>query len=822
MHGLPTVLADIRKHGIFSFDYEAKSKTGNSSDAKNPWTAEATILALAGPNKFGSYELTDEVIVAFRALMLDDTMTGVAHHINYDCLLADLSGHIAIDDVLAKIHDTIVLSWLIDEEMDHGLKPLVKKYLRYTMVTYKEATEQSTVMQGIARCQEALDRLNLAKGDWDRRRPYPELKSEVMTKHKIRKILREQGMDKPEISLKIKEIFGLDQYLLFEAFYNQWVPVISRNMADLEVKAYAEFKAYAADDARQTLRLYFKLLKLIQKDELEDWLEIESAVRMETVKMERNGVAINLDMLKASQEVIDPLIAEFEETIFGAAGSSFLISSPKQLQKVLYVDLNLMPPEFEKVWDPEQGQYRKLPKISAAGKKIIEESGIAVDLNNPSTLTAELRLVGFSTDALTLGLMPHPISQAVLNWRSVTKLRTTYTSKLAELVENSADKRLHARFNSLGAVTGRWSSSRPPLQTIPSRAKSAEYDERIQTIGPELRAAFEPPPPDEENPEGYALVISDQSQVELRLITHFCEDPTLQSIYERGVIVNGVMHYTGDIHAETSNNLGIPRKLAKNVNFGFNYGMGPPKFARQIRLIKPGTLEYDIEKATEYRNGFFGTYARLPEYIRYLKHGMDAGNMCYSTVSGRFRHFPHVFVTGGTILNSKVQGSSADFIKANVHIIAKYVLPRYPGAYLAMQVHDELIYICPKRFSVEFATLVKYVMEYPWFTVSVPILATTKVCHNNWAESGDDSVPEIGEFFARVNGEDRLFNAENWCEMAALPAKAIQMKGAASRLSQEDLTWCRTIIPDNGPLIKTEEVGRVMSRAEELALREMS
>jgi DNA polymerase I-like protein with 3'-5' exonuclease and polymerase domains len=818
MHGLASVLKDIRRHGIFSFDYEAKSKTDDPNDAKNPWTAEATLLALAGPNRFGAFEITEELISEFRALMLDDSLVGVAHSINYDCLLADLSGHVSVFEIEATILDTILVAWMLDEEGDHGLKYLVGKHLNHKMVTYKEATERSFVMRSIAKCQQALDRLHEGKVSWDKKRPYPDHKSEVMTKHKIRKVLREQGKDKAEIRDQIKSLFSLEEYLSFEEFANKWIPSIERTQADLGIKASAEFKAYAADDANQTLRLYHKLIKKLRKEGLEDWFRIESMVKLETVRMERNGFALDVGIIKESQNTIDPLIEEFEGTIFGAAKAEFNIGSPKQLQKVLYVDLNLAPPEFEKVWCKRKNRFRRLPKLSAAGKKLVEEGELYVDLNDLSTLTPELREVGFSTDSTTLGLMPHPVAQAVLNWRSVSKLRTTYTSKLATLVEASDDRRLHARFNSIGAKTGRWSSSKPPLQTIPSRAKSAEYDERIQTIGPKLRAAFTPPDADELAPEGYALIISDQSQVELRIITHFCEDLMLRSIYERGVIVNGIIHYTGDIHSETSQRLRIPRKLAKNVNFGFNYGMGPPKFARQIRLIKPGTLEYDIETATEYRDGFFSTYARLPEYIRYLKHGMDAGNMAFSTVSGRCRHFRYP-TTGGTILNAKVQGSSADFIKANVYIIGKYVTPLYPGTFLALQVHDELIYVCPRRYADEFAKLVKYVMEYPWFSISVPILATTKICFGSWAEAGDDNIPEVGEFFARINGEDLLFNESNWAELQAIPSKDIELKGAASRLTQEDLDWCRTIIPDNGPLIRTEQPGRVMSRQEELSLR---
>ncbi len=251
--------------------------------------------------------------------------------------------------------------------------------------------------------------------------------------------------------------------------------------------------------------------------------------------------------------------------------------------------------------------------------------------------------------------------------------------------------------------------------------------------------------------------------------------------------------------------------------------MGPEKFARQIKLFKPGSFEYDVEKATSYREGFFKTYPAIPERMKRLRNAWQYKEIRnFKTISGRYRHFKDEYVAAGKILNSEIQGSAADLLKVCMFIISKFVLPKYPGTRFLLQVHDEVVLAVPKRFSREVGILVKYVLEYPWFDMAVPVLASAKLC-TRWSDNSNDRVPEIGTVYAELDGVPRTFTYENWDEWAhAQENKKIKItnKSAAAHLTEADKDFCRTVIPDKGPYISTGSGGaRVVSRLEELASR---
>jgi DNA polymerase I-like protein with 3'-5' exonuclease and polymerase domains len=178
------------------------------------------------------------------------------------------------------------------------------------------------------------------------------------------------------------------------------------------------------------------------------------------------------------------------------------------------------------------------------------------------------------------------------------------------------------------------------LQNVPSRSKPQEYDERIQQLGPRIRKMFVAPPADEFAPEGYDLIVIDLSQLELRLGAHFTKDPTLLSVYRKQVEMGGTIFYIGDIHAETANRMEVPRKLAKNLNFGLMYGMSPKSFARYAQLYYPGTKTYDVDSAEVYVVGFRRTYAGVFNYHEKLRRAWNEGRRSYLMISGRYRHFP--------------------------------------------------------------------------------------------------------------------------------------------------------------------------------------
>lgn len=249
--------------------------------------------------------------------------------------------------------------------------------------------------------------------------------------------------------------------------------------------------------------------------------------------------------------------------------------------------------------------------------------------------------------------------------------------------------------------------------------------------------------------------------------------------------------------------------------------MGAEKYARQTKLYIPGTFEYDLETASEYREGYLNTYLGIKERSYYLRSAWKKGVREFKTISGRKRHFRDEYVAAGKILNAEIQGSSADLLKVCFYIIDKYVLPRYPGTRFMLQIHDEIVLICPKRFSKEVSILVKYVLEYPWFNISVPLLASAKIC-NKWSDNSNDKIPEVGYLFVEVNGEKRIFDSSNWGEWVKIQENKqnkITTKSACAHLSEDQKGFCKTIIPDKGPLIRTGFIKRVVTRNEELQKR---
>jgi len=254
----------------------------------------------------------------------------------------------------------------------------------------------------------------------------------------------------------------------------------------------------------------------------------------------------------------------------------------------------------------------------------------------------------------------------------------------------------------------------------------------------------------------------------------------------------------------------------------FNYGMGAEKFSREAKLFTE-TGDYDITKATKFRDGFFRTYPGIAMALERMKTRWYDGHKDISTICGWTRKFyRHEKVSPGTMLNARIQGSSANLLKACIFIINKYVLPKFPGTRLVLQVHDELVVETPTRFAKQVGLLVKYVMEYPWFTVNVPLLASAKIC-KTWWQNSDEATPDIGYTYAEIAGVPRVFNESNWTEWVEVQEKHpkdIKNKSAAAALSKEQIAYCKTIIPDNGPLFKTRSGKRIVSREEELKARQ--
>lgn len=395
--------------------------------------------------------------------------------------------------------------------------------------------------------------------------------------------------------------------------------------------------------------------------------------------MQRAGVLLDVEALSQMGRQLGEMLAALETEIYDLSGGygAFNINSPKQLNDVLFGKLGL----------------------SAAGVRKTTH--------------------GFSTAADVLDNMigQHPIIEKILNYRELSKLKSTYVDALPALI-NPATGRVHTSYNQAGAGTGRLSSNTPNLQNIPIRTET----------GREVRRAFIAP-------DGYVLLSVDYSQVELRIMAHVSEDATLLSAFEQGQ----------DIHAATAaiiNNVPLDqvtksmRIFAKRVNFGILYGMGAFRLARDSDLT--------LAQAQQFIETYF---ERLPGVKRYLDNAKQLArdNGYLTTLYGRRRSFDlkqanrvGAAAAEREAINMPIQGTAADIMKkAMIDLYAR--LETYPalGARMLLQVHDELVLEVPEDRVHKAADLVVGVMEAA-ADLRAPLRANASV-GANWRD-----VQEIG------------------------------------------------------------------------------
>ena len=666
-----TLRNKVDKTGVLSFDLE--------TDSKIP--AEVTKLELIALASGLSRKIEAVAVPPSKRIvnylvecLRNPDLRVVGHNcFTYDLEVLQYQGIIDLKDVKARIADTVVLSWLLNENINHGLKFLAKKYLRAHMVEYSEAYLESPSLRKI-------QSLN------------------TIVSHNNDKI---ESCDKRLARLK-------NPALLAETVATK--DVLIQNNSDmaaeitiLKLRAEKDQRMYAADDARQTLRLYYQFRKKIIEKGWGKWAVIELKARRAAAMMEMAGVRIDIEKLDATRPEMERLETLFHNKILNIAKEDINPRSNKDLHRLLYQTLGF--PPFKMFSD-------SVPE---------EKTGEAV-----------------------LARIEHPIAQAILNYRVVNKLRSTYVEKIFKKVNGREDSRLYGGFNTTGARTGRFSSKGPNLQNIPSRKKPDNYDERVRALGHKIRSYFVAPP-------GRKLIVVDQSQIELRLIAHVTQDDKMLSVYNRCEIEDGIKFYTGDIHAETMAGADVPRKMAKNMNFGLCYGISPAGFCRQFKIFKPGTRDYDIEGVTEKMEAFFNTYSGIRDTTQLIRNLWDGGFHKYprrhfSMLSGRLRRF-----TGkekhspGAILNAIIQGSSADLLKVAISAICDQMLshPHFSTVGLLMQIHDELLFEVDEEQAEDVGIVVKYAMERPWFDLSVPTLASGKIV-DSWGDVDNDDIPEIG------------------------------------------------------------------------------
>lgn len=364
--------------------------------------------------------------------------------------------------------------------------------------------------------------------------------------------------------------------------------------------------------------------------------------------MENRGIRIDRNQLEQFGQMLSQRIAACEELIFSYSGGTFNINSPKQLGEVLFEKLGLPP-------------SKKTQK-------------------------------GYSTNAEVLEKLKdkHPIIPAIMDYRMLTKLKSTYADGL--LKEIGEDGRVHTTFQNLVTATGRLSSTEPNLQNIPVRTD----------LGAEIRKMFVPEP-------GCVLVDADYSQIELRVLAHIADDKAMQKAFCDRV----------DIHTATASQVfGVPveevtplqRRHAKAVNFGIVYGISEFSLAEDI-----GVSRYE---AREYIDNYLANYSGVRAYMKQVV--ADARETGYTqTLYGRRRYVPELKSSNFNVrsgaeritLNTPIQGTAADIIKLAMIRVENALKENYPEAKLLLQVHDELIVECPEGQAEAVAALVSREME---------------------------------------------------------------------------------------------------------------
>jgi len=393
---------------------------------------------------------------------------------------------------------------------------------------------------------------------------------------------------------------------------------------------------YSGEDADITLRLHQALLPQVEQDEklARIYRQIEMPVMEVLFTMERNGVLLDAALLEQQSRELGARIMELEQLVHQQAGQPFNLNSPKQLQEIL----------FEK---------HKLP----------------VKKKTPGGLPST------DEDVLQELALDHPLPKLILEYRGISKLKSTYTDKLPRMV-NARTGRVHTNYGQAVAVTGRLSSNDPNLQNIPVR--TAE--------GRRIREAFIAAP-------GAVLVSADYSQIELRIMAHLSQDKGLLHAFATGQDVH--RHTASEIFGvEAAAVSSEQRRYAKVINFGLIYGMSAFGLASQLGIERGA--------ANQYMERYFLRYPGVKEYMERTRE--SARNLGYvETVFGR-RLYLNEIKSGNparrqgaerAAINAPMQGTAADLIKMAMISVQDWIKSSKAASKLIMQVHDELVLEVP-------------------------------------------------------------------------------------------------------------------------------
>ena len=398
--------------------------------------------------------------------------------------------------------------------------------------------------------------------------------------------------------------------------------------------------------------------------------EIELPLCTVLYRMEQRGIAVDKKQLEQFGTMLAQRIADCEELIFGFSGERFNINSLKQLGDLLFEKLGLPPVKKTKT--------------------------------------------GYSTNADVLEKLKdkHPIIPAIMDYRMLTKLKSTYADGLMTALDS--DGRIRTTFQNLVTATGRLSSTEPNLQNIPVR----------NDLGAEIRKMFIPK-------DGCVLVDADYSQIELRVLAHIADDKVMQDAFISGLDVHTVT--AAQVFGVSADAVTpLQRRHAKAVNFGIVYGISEFSLADDIGVSR--------WEAKDYIDSYLNHYAGVRRYMKQVvEEARDRGYT--QTLYGRRRYIPELKASNFNIrsgaermaLNTPIQGTAADLIKLAMIRVENALNENFPEARLLLQVHDELIVECPAELAEAVSALISCEMQ-SVAELNVPLQAEAK-WGNSWYEA---------------------------------------------------------------------------------------
>jgi DNA polymerase-1 len=442
-----------------------------------------------------------------------------------------------------------------------------------------------------------------------------------------------------------------------------------RDQLGMDVVPIASAAPYAAADAEVTLRLVPLVQKRMEERKcVKIFEEIEMPLVPVLISMEREGISLDTAFFEKFSREMGKRLGELESEVYGQVGHAFNLNSTQQLSRVLFEDLKLDP--------PDRG------KKTASGH--------------------------YSTSAAVLDELKgkHPVVDLLLEYRELSKLKSTYLDSLP-LQVNPRSGRVHTSFSQTGSVTGRLASSDPNLQNIPTRTE----------LGRQVRLGFVAAP-------GYTLVSVDYSQIELRIVAHMAGDKAMLDAFREGQ----------DIHATTAAAIyDIPleevtkdqRRHAKAINFGLIYGMSAFGLTRSTDLT--------LAEAENFVKDYFEHFPGVKKYLDNIR--VTAARQGYvETMLGRRRYFPNLANPVNQMMrnreereaiNAPIQGTAADIMKIAMINVQDAIAGSGLESRMILQVHDELVLEVPENELEKTVKLVRRVMEEA-YKLDIPLLTEAR------------------------------------------------------------------------------------------------